>query len=128
MLDITEYNGLEETVCLKRISSNVLLHRKMITVVFMEVGIIEILEFGLHGTVIRNNIVLDCDGPIYGYVTPSNRRFGQGIYIDEQAKDVTIENNIVANMSDACIRLHQNEGGLVRNNIVFGSRAAIPID
>jgi hypothetical protein len=85
-------------------------------------------NYGLHGSIVRKNIVLNCVGPVgpvHGYVTTSNRKFGHGIYIDESAKDVTVEDNVVAFVSDACIRLHVNEGAIVRNNLVFGGRALL---
>ena len=80
-------------------------------------------EPGPHGTIVRNNIVVNVTGNKVG--TSGSRAFGEGIYIDERAEDVTVENNTVAYCSDAGIYLHDNSGAEVKNNTVLDSRYSI---
>jgi|GEM_PF-1600425 len=81
---------------------------------------------GPHGSVVRNNIVLNVTGNRVG--TSGSRAFGEGIYIDEIAEDVTVDNNTIAYCSDAGIYLHDNAGAEVKNNTVMDGRYGILIN
>ncbi len=80
---------------------------------------------GPEGSIVRNNIVLNVVGEKYGYT--SLRDFGEGIYIDESARGVTVENNTIAHCKNSGIYLHQNENTIVRNNTILDTRQSINI-
>src|SRR5690606_9796268 len=62
---------------------------------------------GPEGSIIRNNIVMNVVGEKNGYT--SKRNMGEGIYIDEGAKGVLVENNTIINCSNSGIKLHKTE-------------------
>ncbi len=80
---------------------------------------------GPEGSIVRNNIVLNVLGEKYGYI--STRNIGEGIYIDESAKGVTVENNTIAHCTNAGIKLHKNENTTVRNNTILDARQSIHV-
>jgi hypothetical protein len=80
---------------------------------------------GVQGSVISYNIVRRSEGTAYGYVTASNRRFGYGIYIDENAEDVVVEHNVIEDVSDGGIFTHETQDVMVRYNLVFGGREGL---
>ena len=80
---------------------------------------------GTTGSVVRNNIVLNVTGSVNGYT--ASHAYGEGIYIDEAAEDVTVENNTVAHCSDGGIFLHDNAGTEAMNNTIFDVRYGVLI-
>jgi parallel beta-helix repeat protein len=80
---------------------------------------------GTIGTVVRYNIVLNVHGPREGYT--SKVSYGEGIYIDEAAEGVTVENNTVAHCSNSGIFLHDNANSVVKNNTILNARYGVLI-
>ncbi|HZH70871.1 MAG TPA: right-handed parallel beta-helix repeat-containing protein [Mariniphaga sp.] len=80
---------------------------------------------GPDGSIIRNNIILNVVGEKYGYT--SKRHMGEGIYIDESATGVLIENNTIAFCSNSGIKLHQTEDVSVVNNTIVDARQSIHV-
>ncbi len=80
---------------------------------------------GPEGSTIRNNIILNVVGEKYGYT--STRNMGEGIYIDESATGVIIENNTIAHCSNSGIKLHKTENITVNNNTIFDTRQSIHV-
>nr|WP_321356797.1 LamG-like jellyroll fold domain-containing protein [uncultured Draconibacterium sp.] len=80
---------------------------------------------GTIGTVVRYNIVLNVHGPKEGYT--SNVSYGEGIYVDEAAEGVTVENNTVAHCSNSGIFLHDNANSVVKGNTVLNARYGVLI-
>ncbi len=80
---------------------------------------------GPEGSIVRNNIILNVVGEKYGYT--SLRDFGEGIYIDESARGVIVENNTIAHCKNAGIYLHRTENTIVRNNTILDARQSIHI-
>ncbi len=64
-----------------------------------------------RGTVIAENRVHDVTESIYG---------AWGIYLDEGARYVTVEKNVVYNTKSQCFHIHYGAHNLVRNNIFYG--------
>ncbi len=62
------------------------------------------------GTVIRNNLIHDVESAHYG---------GWGIYLDEGSSEMTVENNVVYNVTCNCFYLHFGQHNTVRNNIFY---------
>ncbi|AHW62266.1 hypothetical protein FH5T_18580 [Draconibacterium orientale] len=81
---------------------------------------------GPNGSVVKNNIVLNVTGSRYGYT--ASRAYGEGIYIDESAEEVIVENNVVAHCSNSGIFLHDNASTVVKNNTVLDARYGIQIN
>jgi parallel beta-helix repeat protein len=80
---------------------------------------------GTHGSVVKHNIVLNSKGEKYGFT--GSRNLGEGIYMDESAADVSVENNTVAYSSNSGIKIHKNENTTVRNNTIFDARQSIHV-
>lgn len=80
---------------------------------------------GPEGSIIRNNIILNVVGEKYGYT--SKRHMGEGIYIDESASGVLIENNTIGYCSNSGIKLHRTENVSVKNNTIIGARQSIHV-
>ncbi len=68
------------------------------------------------GTVIRGNLIHDIVSCNYG---------GWGIYLDEGASYVVVENNLVRNVSSQCFNQHYGRENVVRNNIFAFSRDCV---
>ncbi len=66
-----------------------------------------------QGTIVRNNIIHDVLCEHYG---------GWGLYTDEGSSYVTLENNIVYNVSCNCYEQHFGNMNTVRNNIFVKSK------
>ncbi len=75
------------------------------------------------GGFVRYNIITNSIGNPDGYI--SNRSMAEGIYIDEVAQNVVVENNTVLNTGDAAIKLHNVGGIKVSNNTVMTARYGI---
>ena len=80
---------------------------------------------GPEGSIIRNNIIINVVGEKYGYT--SKRHMGEGIYIDESAIGVLIENNTIAYCTNSGIKLHRTENVKVINNTIVDARQSIQI-
>jgi parallel beta-helix repeat protein len=76
------------------------------------------------GSVVRYNIIKNTVGSSAGI---KYRHFSNGIYIDESAHGVIVEYNTVYKSSDAGIKLHKVDAGIVRNNTILDARYAIQI-
>ena len=68
------------------------------------------------GTILRNNLIHDVLCEHYG---------GWGLYTDEGSSYVTIENNIVYNVSCDCYEQHFGNMNTVRNNIFVKAKEAV---
>ncbi|HIK27231.1 MAG: right-handed parallel beta-helix repeat-containing protein [Oscillatoriaceae bacterium SKW80] len=69
------------------------------------------------GTVIKSNIIHDIEAFNYG---------GWGIYLDEGASNILVENNLVYRTRDGGFHLHYGRDNVIRNNIfAFGKIAQI---
>lgn len=80
---------------------------------------------GPDGSIIRNNIILNVVGEKYGYT--SKRHMGEGIYIDESASGVLIENNTIAHCTNSGIKLHRTENIEVVKNTIVDARQSIHV-
>jgi parallel beta-helix repeat protein len=80
---------------------------------------------GPEGSIIRNNIILNVVGEKNGFT--SKRNMGEGIYIDEGAVGVLIENNTIAHCTNSGIKLHKTENIIVRNNTIYDARQSIHV-
>lgn len=67
------------------------------------------------GTVIRNNVIHHIESSHYG---------GHGIYLDEGASDVLVENNICYGNKSTAFNQHFGRGNIIRNNIFVKSGQA----
>lgn len=67
------------------------------------------------GTVIRNNVIHHIESCHYG---------GHGIYLDEGAGDVLVENNICYGNKSTAFNQHFGRGNIIRNNIFVKSGQA----
>jgi parallel beta-helix repeat protein len=77
------------------------------------------------GGKVRQNIVLDAIGTPEGFT--STRALAECIYIDEIAANVTVENNTLARCTNSGIKLHKNEGSVVRYNTIMDARQSIHV-
>lgn len=72
-----------------------------------------------HGTVVSGNVVHDVTSSNYG---------GMGIYTDEGASYITIENNVVYRCKDSCYQHHYGMYNTVRGNVfAFAGKSLIEI-
>ena len=78
------------------------------------------------GSVVRYNIITNVLGNDEGY-TYTNRPFGEGIYLDEQTRGVSVYGNTVFNVSSGGIYLHINStsANTVRDNTIMDFRYGI---
>lgn len=71
------------------------------------------------GTIIRKNIIVGAYGNREGL--PYSSKFAaHGIYIDDRCEEITVEYNVISNVSNSNIFLHNNQTSIVRNNIGIG--------
>ena len=61
------------------------------------------------GTVIRNNLIHDLE---------SSLAKGRGIYLDEAASEILVENNIIYRIKNSGFHLHYGRNNIIRNNII----------
>lgn len=61
------------------------------------------------GTVIRNNLIHDLDASLAK---------GRGIYLDEGASEIVVENNIIYRIKNSGFHLHYGRNNIIRNNII----------
>jgi parallel beta-helix repeat protein len=78
------------------------------------------------GATIRYNIIINSIGNPEGYI--SSRSMAEGIYIDEIARNVTVENNTILNAGNSGIKLHNIGNIHVKNNKVMTARYGIFCD
>src|SRR5690554_3267128 len=83
------------------------------------------VPIGPDGSIIRYNIILNVKGEKHGYT--STRHLGEGIYVDESAKGVTVEHNTIGHVTNSGIKLHKNENSTVRNNTILDARQSIHV-
>ncbi|MEZ5104294.1 MAG: LamG-like jellyroll fold domain-containing protein [Draconibacterium sp.] len=76
----------------------------------------DISKPGSAGSIIRNNLVLNCMGE---YEESSGKYSCNGIYLDEGTHDVTVENNTVAKAGYAAVFFNITSNNILRNNTVF---------
>lgn len=69
-----------------------------------------------HGCVLRGNYIHDVRRGVYG---------GNGIYLDEDASHVLVEQNIVHDCASACLMIHFGEENVVRHNILGHGEACV---
>lgn len=78
-----------------------------------------------NGSVISENIILNCIGQIYGYWT--GRAFAKGIYPDENCEYVLCEHNTILNSGEAGIKVHNNRTSILRYNHIVDARTTIDV-
>ena len=71
------------------------------------------------GTIIDGNIVLNAVGNTDGGNTSIS--ISEGIYLDESANGITVQNNTVANCGFSGIKLHKAHDNTISNNTCFGN-------
>lgn len=79
------------------------------------------------GSVIRHNIIDGVWGSLDGYSYYGFRQ-GFGVYLDENAGGVLVENNTISNCTAGCVGLHKSFRETIRNNTLFNSNALISIN
>ncbi len=65
------------------------------------------------GTVIRQNVIHD----VQAYQSPVGYCLGAGIYLDQSSAELTVENNVCYNISNAGFFLHHGAKNRVLNNV-----------
>lgn len=70
------------------------------------------------GTIVSANIVLNGIGSPYG--TDNGQRYAEGIYMDDETTNVTIQGNTVSNC-DRGIYIHNAHEITIRSNVVYGN-------
>ena len=72
---------------------------------------------------IDGNIVLNSLGNMEGGETPL--KISEGIYLDEFASNITVQNNTVANCAYSGIKLHKAHDNIIQNNTCYGNYTGI---
>ena len=78
------------------------------------------------GRIIDGNIILNVFGNNEG--TPDTVFMAEGIYLDESAANLIVQNNTVANCSNSGIKLHKAHGNTILNNTSFNNKAGIKFE
>jgi len=77
-----------------------------------------------HSSIIIDvNIILNSVGNTDG--AADRNQLAEGIYLDENASNVTVRNNTVANCSNSGIKLHKSHDNTIENNTSFNNYAGI---
>ncbi|MBL0349699.1 MAG: right-handed parallel beta-helix repeat-containing protein [Elusimicrobia bacterium] len=72
------------------------------------------------GIRISHNFIRRCPGYWAGSTVDHSQ--AEGIYLDNESTQYTVENNAILDVGDCGIQLHDAYNNVVRNNVVFGGR------
>ena len=93
-------------------------------------GLVHFCTAALNGTahsIFRNNLLHDVtayrwDDEHRGRTGLDAVSNGHGIYLDGNASNTTVENNVISNTRKGCVFIHSGEHNVIRNNILLNDR------
>ncbi|OGQ81995.1 MAG: hypothetical protein A2289_07725 [Deltaproteobacteria bacterium RIFOXYA12_FULL_58_15] len=78
------------------------------------------------GSIIKGNIIDTVPGSTDGW-SGWYYAHGNGVYLDENSGDITVEDNTITNCSQACIFYHLSFNDISRNNTLMNARSVFQI-